>query len=107
MFKEKLPLVLSTKDAIKFLDSLRLVLGFSQQQMDVIILVLAKCETCNLNFRMENILVTFNNYGDRQITVERYVKQDNYASSITFDIPQVYIQSIKRKSSIHGSGTDS
>lgn len=106
MLNEKSPLImLSTKDVIKFLDGIREVLGLSQEQMDTTILLLDKCETCDLNFRIGNMLITFDclpseDSDEKQITVERYIRQGNCASSIRFDIPQVYIRSVKKKSSI-------
>jgi hypothetical protein len=104
MLNEKLPLFLSTKDVINFLENIRIMLGFTQEQMDFTILLLDKCETCNLNFRNGKTLITFNCYGDsddagdKKITCERYIRQDNYASSISFDIPRSYIELVKKKS---------
>jgi hypothetical protein len=105
MLNEKSPLFLSTKDVINFLENIRIMLGFTHEYMDFTILLLDKCETCSLNFRNGKTLITFNCYGDcddvgdKKITCERYIRQDNYANSITFDIPRAYIELVKKRSS--------
>jgi hypothetical protein len=105
MSDEKSPLVTaSTKDIITFLDDIRIALGLSQQQMDTVILLLMKAEGADLHFRVGNMDISFGSYpsedsDDKEITVEMCTSQKNYANTITYNIPQVYIHSVKKKSS--------
>ena len=106
MLNEKSRLFLSTKDVINFLENIRIMLDFTQEYMDFTILLLDKCETCNLNFRNGKTLITFNCYGEsddasnKKITCELYIRQDNYSNSITFDVPRTYIELVKKRSSL-------
>jgi hypothetical protein len=106
MSNEKSPLVTaSTKDIITFLDDVRVALGLNQQQMDTVILLLMKAEGANLHFSIGNVDISFGSYlsGDlddtKEITVERCITQENYANTISYKIPQVYLRSVRKKSS--------
>jgi hypothetical protein len=92
----------STKDIITFLDEVRIALGLSQQQMDTLILLLVEAEGAHLRFRMGNIEIIFGTdrlgeLDDREITVDMCTSQKNYASTISYKIPQIYLQSVKKK----------
>jgi len=94
----------STKDIITFLDDIRIALGLSQQQMNTVILLLAKAEVAHLHFRIGNMDINFGSYQSddsdgKEITVETCTCQKNYANAISYKIPQVYIHSVKKKSS--------
>jgi hypothetical protein len=105
MSDEKFPLVTaSTKDIITFLDDIRIALCFSQQQMDTVILLLMKAEEAILRFSIGNMDISFGSYpsedsDDKEITVEMCTSQKNYANTIMYRIPQVYLHSVKKKSS--------
>ena len=102
---QKSPLVTaSSKDIITFLDEVRIALGLSQQQMDTLILLLAKANGAYLQFRMGNMDILFGSdsledLDDKEITVEMYTSQKNYANTISYKIPRVYLHSVKKKSS--------
>jgi competence protein ComGF len=94
----------STKDIITFLDDIQIALGLSQQQMNTVILLLAKAEVAHLYFRIGNMDIKFGSYhsedsDDKEITVETCTSQKNYANTISYKIPQIYIHSVKKKSS--------
>ena len=105
MLNEKSPLVTaSTKDIITFLDEVRIALGFSQQQMDNVILLLMKAEGVHLHFRMGNMHIGFgsdslDDSDGKEITVEMCTTQKNYANTISYKIPQAYLHSVKKNSS--------
>ena len=94
----------STKDIITFLDDVRIALGFSQRQIDTMILLLMKADGANLHFHVGNIGVSFDSFTSedsdlKEITVEKHIRQKNYSNTISYKIPQVYINSVMKKSS--------
>ena len=105
MLNEKSPLVTaSSKDLITFLDDIRIALGLSQQQMNTLILLLQKANRAHIHFHIGNMDILFGNSpsedsDDKEITVEVRTSQKNYANTISYKIPQVYLHSVKTKSS--------
>jgi len=105
MSNKKFPLVTeSTKDTITFLSDVRIALALSQQQMDTLILLLAKAEGANVHFHVGNMDIEFESYNledsdDKQITVAMGISQKNYTNIIRYNIPQAYLHSVKKKNS--------
>ena len=105
LLKEKSTLVTaSTKNIITFLDDIRIALCLSQQQMNTVILLLEKAKGAHLHFRIGNMDILFGSNpsedsDDKEITVEVRTSQKNYANTISYKIPQVYLHSVKEKSS--------
>jgi hypothetical protein len=96
-----------SKDIIAFLDEVRIALDLSQQQMDILFLLLMKAEDVDFRFRIGNMNIIFGSSSsslsdeldDKEITVEMCISQKNYANTISYKIPQVYLHSVKKKSS--------
>jgi hypothetical protein len=99
----------SSKDIITFLDEVRIAFGLSQQQLDTVILLLAKADGAYLQFHKGNIGIFFGSnssevsndkeisISDKEITVEMSTRQRNYTNTISYKIPQVYIRAITKK----------
>jgi hypothetical protein len=110
MTKQKSPLVsVSSKDILSFLEEVRLILGLNRQQMDTMILLLVEAEGAHLHFRIGNINVLFgsdtsDDSGVKEISVEMCASQKNFANTISYKIPPIYLDSVKKKNSFVKSG---